>query len=146
MIRLSGICAALQQADEDRGVRSMCELAGMARSTYHAAAADPHKLSLAAVLSLADGVPEIKAALCDALTGTVQTGRAGDATRDGFGVMVSGNKALMAVAGSLADGTYSPAEARSDLPALREHLAQVRRLILDAEAVAACGGQIGGRS
>lgn len=146
MIRLSGICAALQQADEDRGIRSMADLAGMAKSTYHAAAADPHKLSLAATLLLADGVPEIKAAMIDALAGTVQMGRPADASRDGFGVMVSGSKALGAVATSLADGTYSPAEARADLPALREHLAQVRRLILDAEAVAAVGGQIGARS
>lgn len=66
-------------------------------------------------------------------------------TRDGFGAMVSGNKAMGAIAASLADGTYSPAEARADLPAMREHLAQVRRLILDAEAVAAVGGQIGSR-
>lgn len=146
MIRLSGICAALQAADEDRGIRSMADAAGMARSTYHAAAADPHKLSLAAVLSLASNVPEIKAALLDALTGTVEIGHAADAPRDGFGAMVSGNKALGAIASSLADGTYSPAEARTDLPILTDHQRQVARLILDVRAVAAVGGQIGGRS
>jgi hypothetical protein len=146
VIRLSGICAALQAADEDRGVRSMADLAGMAKSTYHAAAADPHKLSLAAVLALAGSVPEIKAALMDALSGTVEVGRPGDASRDGFGAMVSGNRALGAIAMSLADGTYSPAEARTDLPILREHQHQVARLILDVQAVAAVGGQIGARS
>lgn len=146
MIRLSGICAALQAADEERGIRSMADAAGMARSTYHAAAADPHRLSLAAALALADAVPEVKAALLDALTGTVRTGAPAEAPRHGFGVMVTGNRALGAIAASLADGTYSPAEARADLPLVRDHITQAQRLALDMQAVAACGGQIGGRS
>jgi len=145
MIRLSGICAALQAADEDRGVRAMADLAGMAKSTYHAASADPHRLSLAAVLALAGSLPEIKAALLDALAGTVQVGTPSSATRDAFGVMISGSETLGALASDLADGSLSPAEARARLPGLRTHLSQVRRLILDAEAVAACGGQIGAR-
>ncbi len=145
MIRLSGICAALQAADEEHGIRSMADAAGMAKSTYHAAAADPHKLSLAAALSLADHVPGVKSALFDALAGAVEVGRPSDAGRDGFGAMVTGNRAMGAIAQSLADGSYSPAEARADLPALREHLAQVRRLILDMQAVASVGGQIGVR-
>lgn len=146
MIRTAGISAALAGVLDSDGAKAVRERLDIAKSTFGDWGTDIRNWPGDKLLEAASAFPAVGAAVLDSLTGSAPTGRASDAGRDGFGVMVTGNKALAAVATSLADGTYSPAEARTDLPALREHLAQVRRLILDVEAVAAVGGQIGGRS
>jgi hypothetical protein len=144
--RTAGISAALHGVLSDHGQRAVGERIDVARSTLQTWGTDIRSWPADKLLEAADAFPEVRAALLDALAGATPTGRSADATRDAFGVMVSGNRTMAALATDLADGSLSPAEARARLPELREHLAQVRRLILDAEAVAACGGQIGGRS
>jgi hypothetical protein len=144
VIRTAGISAAIHGVLGD-GERAVGASIDVARSTLQGWKSDLRSWPADKLLELADAYPEVKASVLDALAGSAVCGRASDATRDGFGVMVSGNKALGGLATDLADGTLTPAEARARLPELREHLAQVRRLILDAEAVAAVGGAVGGR-
>jgi hypothetical protein len=146
VISLAGISAAVHGVISDHGQRAVGERIDTARSTLGDWGTDIRNWPADRLLVMADAYPEVRAAILDSIAGTAPIGRGGDATRDAFGVMVSGNRTMAALATDLADGSLSPAEARARLPELREHLAQVRRLILDAEAVALCGGQIGGRS
>lgn len=145
VIRTAGISAALHGVLTDHGQRVVGDRIDVARSTLQAWGTDIRAWPADKLLESADAFPEVRAAILDAIAGAAPHGRSADATRDAFGVMVSGNRALAALATDLADGQLTPAEARAQLPELREHVAQVRRLILDAEAVAACGGQVGTR-
>lgn len=144
MIRTAGISAAIHAA-LDAGVRAVGEVIDVAKSTLGDWRTDIRAWPADKLLELGAAYPEVRRAIDDAMDGAAPRPQPSNATRDAFGVMVSGNKALAGLATDLADGTLSPAEARARLPELREHLAQVRRLILDAEAVANCGGSIGGR-
>jgi hypothetical protein len=146
VIRTAGISAALHGALSDHGQRAVGDRIDVARSTLQDWGTDIRAWPADKLLEAADAFPEVRAAILDAIAGTAPHGRSSEATRDAFGVMVSGNRTMASLATDLADGNLSPTEARARLPELREHVAQVRRLILDAEAVAACGGQIGGRS
>lgn len=145
MIRTAGISAALHGVLTDNGQRVVGERIDVAKSTLGDWGTDIRSWPADKLLEAGNCYPEVRASILDAMAGATPSGRGADATRDAFGVMVSGNKALASLATDLADGVLSPSEARARLPELREHLAQVRRLILDAEAVAAVAGQIGGR-
>jgi hypothetical protein len=146
MIRTAGISAAINGVLSDNGQRAVGERIDVAKSTLGSWGTDIRSWPGDKLLEAGNAYPEVRSAILDALAGATPAGRSGDATRDAFGVMVSGNRTMASLATDLADGVLSPSEARARLPELREHLAQVRRLILDAEAVAAVGGQIGVRS
>lgn len=143
---LSRLANTVAAAVEDHGTRGIAEMVGAGKSSVARWGDDLGAWSATALLTLAQRDDEVRAAVLDLLAGTEIRGRAGDATRDGFGVLVAGNKALANLSADLADGSLSPAEARARLPELRECIAQLRRLVLDAEAIAGAGGQIGSTS
>jgi hypothetical protein len=145
VIRTAGITAAIHGAFVDNGQRAVGERIDVAKSTLGDWGTDIRSWPGDKLLELSAAFPEVGRAVIDALAGEAQQGRASDATRAGFGAIVSGNTAMAGIATDLADGTLSPREARGRLPALREARRDLDRLILDAEAVAAAGGQIGGR-
>ncbi len=145
MIRVSGISAAINGVIEVQGAKSVRELLDDAKSTFGDGGTDIRAWACGKLIEAGAAYPEVKRAIVDAMDGASPRARPGDATRDAFGMLISGNKTLAGLATDLADGTLSPAEAIARLPELRAHLEQVRRLILDAEAVATCAGQFGGR-
>lgn len=146
MIRTAGISAALHGVMEDNGRKAVGDRIDVARSTLGDWGTDIRSWPADKLLEAGHAYPEVQTAILEAWANASPAGRSSDLTRDAHAVNITGNRTLATVAEHLADGTYSPAEAREDLPALREHMAKVRRLILDAEAVAAVAGQIGGRS
>lgn len=140
---LSTIGNALSAKIENNGLRVVGEVVGVPKSTLHTWGGDPHHWTLAAGLALAAADAEIRAAILEYIDGTQQRAHPADATRDAFGVLIAGNKALATLATDLADGTLSPADARATLPELRALQTTLRRLIMDAEAVASAAGVIG---
>lgn len=146
MIRTAGISAALHGVLEDHGRQAVGNSIDTAKSTLGDWGTDLRSWPADKLLDAADAYPEIKRALIDALAHEAHRGQVQDANRAAFGAIVSSNTVMAGVAKDLADGTLSPSEARARLPDLRQARRDLDRLILDAEAVAACGGQMGGRS